>query len=198
MKFASLILLVAGFAILTGCATSSSVHQVELLTSTNAASLSSNLSNLARHQDAVVGFLNNNLDLYQSAIQTNATKASSGALVVSQQEKVGRVMDLLASESEAHAQAYFAAAAVPGVSADSTAKLAAARKAILDSLDSVNSNLAALGQGLSPVQRLQFILGYAEDVAARINQAQNDAAKSADTGAGKIVTSTGKSTKTTP
>ena len=181
-RLACLLMVVAGLA---GCTTAHTVHRAEKMTADYAGNLSASLTVLAQHQDSVMSFLNNSLDLYQSAIQTSVVSISPGSFEVSHQEQVGRVLSLLSSESEAQAQSYFAAAGASAASADNASTLTAGRKAILDALNSVNNDLTALSKGLSTAERLKFIAGYVETVAEKVGEAQKQAAKDAQTGMNK-------------
>ena len=192
MKKAALFILL--LTALVGCATAPSVRKSESLAARYAGDLSTNLTALAQHQDNLMSFLNNSLSLYQSTIQTNALKVSTGSLEVSHQEQVGKVLNLLASESEAHAQSFFAAAVPPAGATATPDNLAASRKAILDSLHSVSTQLTALAKGLSPSQELQFIQSYSGAVVIKVAQAQQDAVKSAQQGVDKTP-SAGSSSK---
>jgi hypothetical protein len=142
-----------------------------------------------------MGFLNDNLSFYSSQIQSNQVNLTPGSLQVSHQEQVGKVLTLLSSESEARAQAYFAANAG---STPTTDTLAANRKAILDALSSVNTQLSGLAKGLSSSDELQFILSYSQTVATKVAQARQEATSSAHKGAARTSSTTSGSKSAAP
>src|ERR1039457_7200238 len=108
MKITGFILLLAVICgLATGCQTAKQVSYLEMLTSTNATFVATSVSAYTGTEDRVYQFLNYNLQRTVSAYNIN-TNLDLFVLSVEDTQKLARVAESLARESEADADTAFA------------------------------------------------------------------------------------------